>query len=130
MSFCMAESHSKAKLNCTCLCSFCLGSSAEGRVGLRLPSANFEAHINLLEHKCVADNMTDAVGDEVRRVLGVTGCPYFEEWIQSCCTVCIVTTSPSPELLTNPKFDLFRRLGVDVQSLELPAVPKFVSGTK
>ena len=73
--------------------------------------------------------MGDVVGDVVRRVLGVNGDASFKEWIENCCTVCVVSTVHNPELLNDVKFDLFRELGVKVQSLQLPALPTFVSGT-
>ena len=39
-----------------------------------------------------------------------------------------MTTEAKPELLS--KFDVFRRLGVEPDSIPLPALPVFVSGTK
>ena len=39
-----------------------------------------------------------------------------------------MTTAAKPELLS--KFDVFRRLGVEPDSIPLPALPVFVGGTK
>jgi len=75
--------------------------------------------------------MSEVVEDPLRNVLGAAGNRKFEQWIETAFAVGIVTTKVEPDLLKKKEFsNLFKQLGVKVQSLRLPAEPKHVEGTK
>ena len=72
--------------------------------------------------------MTD--GDPIRRVLGPNGDSVCETWMNSNVAMCIVSTKKkNPKLSEDKNIKLFKKLGIEVEVLEHPAVPTYVRNT-